>query len=107
MGQVLREALSDSGWRIVNATPFPLICFTRDGLSHTNFLTSLRDRQIAWMSEAHIGGVHVLRACITSFRTTEADIHWVVDEMNRLFEQESGHYNLDQTLAVPSESRSL
>ncbi len=25
-----------------------------------------------------------MRACITSFRTTEADIHWVVAEMNRL-----------------------
>jgi hypothetical protein len=26
----------------------------------------------------------VVRACITSFNTTEEDIHWVVGEMNRL-----------------------
>jgi hypothetical protein len=26
----------------------------------------------------------VVRACITSFRTTEKDIEWVVSEMNKL-----------------------
>jgi hypothetical protein len=36
------------------------------------------------MSEAQVGGTPVVRACITSFRTTESDIHWVVDEMNRI-----------------------
>lgn len=87
MGHVLREALAESGWRIVNETPLPLVCFTRDGLDHTSFLTALRDRQIAWMSEAPVGGKAALRACITSFRTTEAEIHWVVNEMNMLFHE--------------------
>ena len=35
MGQVLRESLKSSGWRIVNTTPLPLVCFTRDGLDTT------------------------------------------------------------------------
>jgi glutamate/tyrosine decarboxylase-like PLP-dependent enzyme len=86
MGHVLREALKASGWRIVNSTPFPLVCFTREGLVPAKFLASLHQRQIAWMSEAKLGGIPVVRACITSFRTTEADIHWVVKEMNRLIE---------------------
>jgi len=47
-------------------------------------LANLRERQIAWMSEAQLGGVPVIRACITSFRTTEQDIKWVVDELNGL-----------------------
>jgi hypothetical protein len=38
------------------------------------------------MSEAKLGDTPVVRACITSFRTTEADIHWVVNEMNGLIE---------------------
>jgi hypothetical protein len=84
MGDVLRESLLASGWRILNTTPFPLVCFTRDGLAIGDFLASLRERQIAWMSEAQVGGTPVVRACITSFRTTESDIHWVVDEMNRI-----------------------
>lgn len=84
LGQVLKAALSDSGWRIVNNTPLPLVCFTRDGLDIPSFLAALRDGQIAWMSEAQIKGVPVIRACITSYRTSERDVRWVVEEMNRL-----------------------
>jgi glutamate/tyrosine decarboxylase-like PLP-dependent enzyme len=84
MGEVLREALEASGWRILNSTPLPLICFTREGLVPSEFLAALHKRQIAWMSEARVGDTPVVRACITSYRTTEADIEWVVGEMNRL-----------------------
>jgi glutamate/tyrosine decarboxylase-like PLP-dependent enzyme len=83
MGDVLRQSLQRRGWRIVNKTPLPLVCFTRDGLVSSRFLTALQERQIAWMSEVRLDdGDPVLRACITSFRTTEQDIEWVVDEMS-------------------------
>jgi aromatic-L-amino-acid decarboxylase len=84
MGDVLREALKASGWSILNSTPLPLVCFTREGLVPTEFLASLHKHQIAWMSQSRVGDIPVVRACITSFRTTEQDIHWVVSEMNRL-----------------------
>jgi len=85
MGDVLRESLKESGWRIVNATPLPLVCFTRNGLDTTRFLAALQERQIVWMSEVQLGeGRPVLRACITSFRTRECHIQRVVSEMNRL-----------------------
>ena len=32
MGNLLRESLTASGWRIANSTPFPVICFTREGV---------------------------------------------------------------------------
>ena len=98
MGDVLREALKKFGWRIVNTTPLPLVCFTRDGINVADFLTSLREHQIAWMSEAQIDGTPVVRACITSFRTTEADLHWVVGEMDRLIAQ------TDEAAAAPAET---
>ena len=100
MGQVLRESLIASGWRIVNATPLPLVCFTRDGLAIGEFLASLRERQIAWMSEARLGDTPVVRACVTSFRTTESDIHWVVDRMNRLISPDAA----DLSPSCPAES---
>jgi glutamate/tyrosine decarboxylase-like PLP-dependent enzyme len=90
MGLVLRESLAASGWRIVNSTPFPVVCFTRDGLVPSVLLAALRERQIAWMSEAQLGGVPVIRACITSFRTTTQDIEWVVGEMNSLVSDMQG-----------------
>jgi aromatic-L-amino-acid decarboxylase len=89
MGHVLRESLIASGWNVVNQTPLPLICFTRNGLVISEFLAALREHQIAWMSEAQLDGTPVVRACITSFRTTEADVHWVVNEMNRLITQDA------------------
>ncbi len=83
MGNVLKESLISSGWRILNSTPLPLVCFTRDGLDVTKFLSSLKKDQIAWMSETRLREIPVIRACVTSFRTTESDIAWVVGEMNR------------------------
>ena len=85
LGDLLRDSLRRAGWRIVNSTPLPLVCFTREGLVTAKFLAALYQRQIAWMSEVRLGGgAPVLRACITSFRTTEADIAWVVREMSQL-----------------------
>jgi glutamate/tyrosine decarboxylase-like PLP-dependent enzyme len=85
LGEVLRRALVRTGWRIVNRTPLPVVCFTRDGLVPSTFLRALYDRQIAWMSEVRLGeGDSVLRACVTSFRTTEQDIEWVIGEMSRI-----------------------
>ncbi len=85
MGELLRSSLERSGWLVVNRTPLPLVCFTRDALVTSKFLAELYQRQIAWMSEVKLGsGPPVLRACVTSFRTTEHDIEWVVREMNRI-----------------------
>src|SRR5439155_1706012 len=65
MGDVLRGTLQRAGWRVVNATPLPLVCFTRDGLDTARFLAALYQRQIAWMSEVRLaGGESVLRACV-------------------------------------------
>jgi glutamate/tyrosine decarboxylase-like PLP-dependent enzyme len=85
MGDVLREELTRTGWLVVNTTPLPLVCFTRDRIDTTKFLAALYESQIAWISDVRLAnGAPVLRACITSFRTTESEIKWVVSEMNRL-----------------------
>ncbi|HWB97338.1 MAG TPA: aminotransferase class V-fold PLP-dependent enzyme [Bryobacteraceae bacterium] len=84
MGELLRESLRHTGWTVLNDTPFPLVCFTRDGLDTQAFVAALHKQQIAWMSQVEIGGVPVVRACITSFRTTAADIEYIIREMNRL-----------------------
>jgi len=86
LGDVLRDALRASGWRVVNATPLPLVCFTRDGLDTAAFLAALYERQIAWMSDVRLSddGPPVLRACVTSYRTTQDDVECVVREMQRL-----------------------
>lgn len=84
MGDLLRRLLTDSGWTILNRTPFPLVCFTRDGLDVKAFLAELLGKQIAWMSEVRIGDTTAVRACVTSYKTTERDVQTVVSEINRL-----------------------
>ena len=72
MGDVLRRSLDRSGWRIVNKTPLPLVCFTRDGLDTSNFWpTSMSVRSPGCRKFGSLRAP-VLRACVTSFRTTEA-----------------------------------
>lgn len=89
LGSLLRELLVESGWRIVNDTPLPVVCFTRDGLDISAFLASLREEQIAWMSETRIAGTRVVRACVTSFKTTEDDVRRVAGELNRIASQKT------------------
>jgi hypothetical protein len=84
MGELLRKELTATGWQLKNETPFPLVCFTREGLDVPQLIKAVHQRQIAWVSEAKIGGVPVVRACVTSFKTTEGDIRWIVAEMNKL-----------------------
>jgi hypothetical protein len=84
LGQLLRESLVVAGWRIVNDTPLPVVCFTRDDLDLPAFLAALRKEQIAWMSEVEIKGSRFVRACITSIKTSEADIHDVVRRITNL-----------------------
>jgi glutamate/tyrosine decarboxylase-like PLP-dependent enzyme len=36
MAQLLRESLAANGWRIVNGSPLPLVCFGRDEISADN-----------------------------------------------------------------------
>jgi glutamate/tyrosine decarboxylase-like PLP-dependent enzyme len=84
LGDRLRGRLAQSGWRIVNDTPLPLVCFTRDGLDSASFLAALYSRQIAWMSEVTLRGESVLRACVTNYRTSETDVEWVVREMGTI-----------------------
>jgi glutamate/tyrosine decarboxylase-like PLP-dependent enzyme len=84
MGQVLRESLVREGWRVINKTPLPVVCFTRDRLDIPKFVASLLKHQIVWMSTVQIDGAPAIRACISSFRTQETDIADVVQQMNRL-----------------------
>ena len=96
LGDLLRESLKSSGWKIVNTTPLPLVCFTHEGVDTSKVLSALRENQIAWMTEAQVCGTSALRACITNVKTTEADIHWVVGELNRLVDRDTPHTGLRQ-----------
>ena len=89
LGNVLRQALTASGWQLVNETPLPLVCFTREHLDPAAFLAALHRRQIAWMSEARIDGAPVLRLH-HQLPHHGSRYPQIVEEMNQLFQQGVG-----------------
>lgn len=90
LGEKMKNLLEETGWEVVNSTPLPVVCFThpeiesgRVGLD--DILTLIyRDGEF-WISETVIhGSKHVLRACITNYRSTETNIQRFVDSLNKI-----------------------
>lgn len=88
IGDALRERLRASGWAVVNETPLPVVCFThpdvRAGRTTTRrILDTIYGRGRVWISDvalSHQPGP-VLRACITSYHTTEDDLDVLLAEL--------------------------
>jgi aromatic-L-amino-acid decarboxylase len=76
MGTWLRTRLREAGYRVVNETPLPVVCFTHpEGLDAAEVARRVVESGRAWISPVSLGGgPPVLRACITSFRTERADV---------------------------------
>jgi aromatic-L-amino-acid decarboxylase len=78
LGDRLRARLRQDRWRIVNETPLPVVCFIPGDDDSSERLESIA-RQVessgaAWISVAQLAGRPALRACITSYRSTEHDV---------------------------------
>jgi glutamate/tyrosine decarboxylase-like PLP-dependent enzyme len=87
LGDVLRTRLRERGWRIVNDTPLPVICFApeapADGEELARLARGVEASGVAWISVAQLAGRPALRACITSYRSTEADLDALCDALDR------------------------
>ena len=87
MGALLRERLAAAGWRLVNDSALAIVCFTHPEIEAGRTTTkAVMDRVVgrgeAWISEVRLSGsIVALRACITSHRTTLADIDILIDEL--------------------------
>jgi aromatic-L-amino-acid decarboxylase len=86
LADTLREHLSCNGWLIRNATALPLVCFEPSETSDEK-ITSIAEEVVAsgsaWISTVRLQGRLVLRACITSYETTDDDVEQLVDALNR------------------------
>jgi len=94
MGDFLRERLMASGWRIVNRTKLPVICFTPaneewDMATHQCAADAVVQSGIAWISTILLGGkTPALRACITNYRTGPEHIETLLAVLSKV------HYDL-------------
>ncbi|HEX6159551.1 MAG TPA: aminotransferase class V-fold PLP-dependent enzyme [Thermoanaerobaculia bacterium] len=75
MADLLRDGLRNEGWEIVNDSPFPLVCFRREGVDVAELVRRIVAGGDHWISHAVLGGgIGVARACITNHETAEEDV---------------------------------
>jgi glutamate/tyrosine decarboxylase-like PLP-dependent enzyme len=89
-GDRLRALLEERGWRIVNATSLPVVCFTHPRIESGRTSVHAVERAVlesgeAWISSVRLGEppLEALRACITSYRTGEEDLRALVRILER------------------------
>jgi glutamate/tyrosine decarboxylase-like PLP-dependent enzyme len=91
MGERLRRGLAEQGWEVVNETPLPIVCFTRDGALPAQ-LEALAAAVVAsgeaWISTVSIDSGTALRACITNFRTRAADVDALIATLGRAWQRQ-------------------
>jgi aromatic-L-amino-acid decarboxylase len=76
IADLLRRRLVEAGWAIVNDTALPLVCFeSGDGeKADAAIVSRVVASGEAWISSVKLRGRTALRACVTSFETTELDV---------------------------------
>jgi aromatic-L-amino-acid/L-tryptophan decarboxylase len=84
LGDRLRRSLAEGGWKIVNDTPLPLICFAPDnGAPVAAIEQHVAESGEAWLSSVSLRGAPCLRVCITGFETSEDDVDALVASLAR------------------------
>ncbi|MFC4052845.1 pyridoxal phosphate-dependent decarboxylase family protein [Actinomadura syzygii] len=86
LADLLRARLAETGWEIVNDTPFPVVCFADPGdgtrAHHDALARTVVEGGRAWISPVELAGRPALRACVISHRTTSADVEELVRAVN-------------------------
>lgn len=88
LGEQLRQLLVQNGWKIVNRTPLPVICFTdglveRDSSWHSRVAAHVIASGDAWISTVQLEGMPALRACITNWQTSPEDLETLIGALKR------------------------
>lgn len=87
LGGLLRDELSAAGWRVVNATPLPVVCFDAGGSGDADLLKltakSVNVSGAARIFLVRLGDRTALRACVTNPATEAADVTALVALLGR------------------------
>lgn len=86
VGHYLRSQVQATGFSVVNDTPFPVVCGVPGiaGVSVGEIVRRIVATGNAWVSHAALpDGAPVVRACVTNYLTTEADVDALRVELQR------------------------
>ncbi len=99
MGELLRQELQATGWKILNRTRLPLVCFVdqKNPEGRTEAFLDTIAREVVssgkgWISVTRLDKNRpVLRACVTNFRTGPEDIRALVQALGESRKKLSNH----------------
>ncbi|ONI75153.1 hypothetical protein ALI144C_41135 [Actinosynnema sp. ALI-1.44] len=87
LGELLASRLAGRGWLRINDTPLPVVCVANPDVDsptwHAAVAAEVVRRGHAWVSALRLDGRPAIRLCVTSYRTTEADIDLVAAELDK------------------------
>ncbi|MBI2394894.1 MAG: aminotransferase class V-fold PLP-dependent enzyme [Deltaproteobacteria bacterium] len=85
LAERLREGLRAAGWRVVNDTPLPIVCFVDEGgRAREAVARAVIAEGAGWLSVTRLStGLRVLRACVNNHRTGPADVDRLIDALAR------------------------
>ncbi len=82
MGALLKTKLASAGWRVINDSPLPVVCYVDpQGADPSRIAQRVVDRGRVWISPTRTQGVACLRSCITSFLVEPADLDLLIAEL--------------------------
>lgn len=87
LGDRLRNQLAEAGWRIVNRTPLPVVCFVDpdradDVDHHDRIAEAVVGSGTAWISSTSLAGQPALRACVISHRSSLSHLDQLVEALD-------------------------
>jgi glutamate/tyrosine decarboxylase-like PLP-dependent enzyme len=85
MGALLRRELQSSGWRLLNSTPLPVVCFADEqGAPPEEIVRRVVAGGEAWISSTLLArSIPAIRACITNYRTGPDDVRALAASLDR------------------------
>jgi glutamate/tyrosine decarboxylase-like PLP-dependent enzyme len=89
MGELLRARLVSRGFTLLYPSVLPVVCFTHPRIEAGELTAGAAARRVlargrAWLSLVRLpGGRKALRACVTSYLTSEGDLEVLLDEVER------------------------
>ena len=93
MGDLLRAGITRAGWRLMNDSRLPLVCFIPDaGASPAAIARAVSDEGAVWLSELRLtDGTSALRACITHHETGPGDVEALLKAVARAAKEPAPH----------------
>ncbi|NNE66509.1 MAG: aminotransferase class V-fold PLP-dependent enzyme [Pyrinomonadaceae bacterium] len=87
LGEKLKENLLLNGWKVLNNTSLPVVCFSDERFEdEPDFANFIANRLVAsgnaWVSTYPIDGKATIRACITNYASTEQNTNNLVELVN-------------------------